>query len=81
MITWGLAYWPKYMIVASLAFIIPETVAFFTNASNTLSDFAWYELGINGTINRHDFAWWISLIAWAMFVIVITGHIWFRTPS
>lgn len=80
-ITWGLVYWPKYLIVASVFFLVPETYAFFTNADNTLSDFAWRELGIGGTINQHHSAWWFSLVAWIMFAVVITGHIWFRTPD
>lgn len=81
MITWGLWYWPKYLIVASLLFLAPEAYAFFTNHNNTLSDFAWNELGIGGTINQHHPAWWFSLVAWLVFFVVITGHIWFKNPS
>lgn len=80
-ITWGLTYWPWYLSIASLTFLIPEAIAFFTNARNTLSDFAWRELGLHGSVTPHDFAWWASLVAWSVFAVVITAHIWFQTPS
>jgi len=79
--TWGLAYWEWFLILASLAFLVPEVFAIFTNSANTLSDFSWYELGITGRINTHHFSWWVSLFAWWTFVGVITAHIWFRTPG
>lgn len=76
-ITWGLWYWPAFLISVSLAFLAPESVAFFTNHANTLSDYSWLQLSVNST-GRHIFAWYASLIAWSVFTVVITAHIWFR---
>lgn len=79
--TWGLIYWPTFIYVVLAEFAPAEIYAFFTNSNNTLSDFAWYELGIHGSVTPHSAAWWASLILWAFFVFIITAHIWFRTPS
>jgi hypothetical protein len=77
MITWGRVYWPVFLLVASLLFAIPELIAIFTNAANTLSEYAWQELKV-GTFPVHTAARWISLIVWLVFVAVITAHIWWR---
>lgn len=79
--TWGKEYWPIFLIVVSVLFAVPELYALFTNVLNTLSDYSWFELHVRPGINRHTIAWWISLSAWAVFAVVITGHIWFRNPS
>jgi hypothetical protein len=79
--TWGLLYWPAFIYAVAILFLGPEVYAFFTNDRNTLSDFAWYELGISGTIDYHHPAWWISLIATVVFLGMLIGHIWFKTPS
>lgn len=76
-ITWGLPYWTGFLITVSIGFLVAEFIALFTNVWNTLSYFAWYEMGISGTISPHTPAWWASLIAWCVFVVVITAHIWF----
>ena len=78
---WGIIYWPKYLIVASLFFLIPEIIALFTNTANTLSAYCWNELrvGLAFGHGEHTLAWWVSLVAWSLFVIIITGHIWWRT--
>jgi hypothetical protein len=75
--TWGIHYWPWYLITAALAFIIPEGIALFTNHQNTLSDYAWQELDIRGNFH-HTLAWGLSQAAWVMFAVVITFHIWYR---
>lgn len=80
MITWGLVYWPKYLIVGSLFFILPELFALITNVNNTLSDYCWKELNVSlayGT-GQHTIAWWLSLVAWLLFFVAITIHIWWR---
>jgi len=79
--TWGLEYWPVFLVVVSSLFLGPEAFAFFTNHENTLSDFAWYELGVSGTYGSHSWAWWFSLIAVVVFLAVLIGHIWFKVPS
>jgi len=78
---WGIIYWPVFLSVVSTLFLVPETVALFTNQANTLSDYAWNELhiGLSFGHGAHTVAWWLSLIAWVMFTVIITGHIWWRT--
>lgn len=80
---WGSTYWPIGLIVVAVAFLVPETFALFTNVHNTLSDYCWRELGIGTARGRgvHTAAWWFSLAAWGLFVLVITGHIWFKVPD
>ena len=77
LVTWGAYYWPVFLIGVSLAFLIPEAYAFFTNPGNTLSDYSWMELKVTGS-GRHILAWYASLFAWLVFAVVITAHIWFR---
>lgn len=80
--TWGLLYWPFFMSTVSLLFLPAELIALFTNSVNTLSDYSWYELGVNGRmIPSHPIPWGLSFIGWVLFVVVITGHIWFRSPG
>jgi hypothetical protein len=79
---WGIRYWPVFLSVASAFFLIPELIALFTNASNTLSDYCWNQLHVNVSFGHgaHTVAWWFSLVAWFMFVVLITIHIWWRGP-
>lgn len=76
-ITWGLHYWPWYLILASLAFLVPETIAFFTGHQNTLSDYAWQELDIR-TSFHHTLAWGLSQGAFLLGAFVLYFHIWWR---
>jgi hypothetical protein len=75
---WGKTYWPIALIVASIAFLVPEIYALVTNYRDSLSQYAWHELNISPHINPHTVAWTVSLIGWLLFVVVITAHIWFR---
>lgn len=77
---WGNVYWPAGLIAASVAFIIPELYALFTDANNTLSDYCWRELHVTRAleISGHGAAWWCSFLAWLLFVGLITVHIWYR---
>lgn len=79
--TWGLFYWPKFLIAGSMFFLLPELFALITNASNTLSDYCWRELNVNVTFGegQHSVAWWASLASWLVFTIIITLHIWWRS--
>ena len=81
MMTWGLVYWPVFLIVGSAFFIVPELIALFTNAANALSNYCWHKLGVNVAFGSgaHTVAWWLSLVAWGMFVVIITLHIWWRS--
>lgn len=81
--TWGLWYWPLGMVAVSLWFLPAEIYALFTNTTNTLSDYSWYELGIYHAthITPHTIPWYLSQIAWLVFVAVITAHIWYRVLS
>jgi hypothetical protein len=79
--TWGLIYWPLYIVAAIALFAGPELVALFTHSSNTLSYFAWWELGIGGRYNPHTVFWWVSLLGFIAITATLIGHIWFRTPA
>jgi hypothetical protein len=78
---WGRVYWPLYLILVSVFFLVPETVAFLSNTVNTLSEYAWREMSIEFIAGHgmHTVSWWLSLVAWCVFVVLITGHIWWRT--
>ena len=80
-ITWGGWYWPAGLSIASLLFVPAEIFALLTNSANTLSDYCWAELHVNPHLTVHTSAWWASIVAWVLFVAVITGHIWFRAPG
>ena len=79
--TWGLAYWPVFLVATIAAFAGPELAALFTNVRNTLSDFAWYELGLHGRYDPHTWVWWVSLVGFVLVAAVLVGHIWFVTPD
>jgi hypothetical protein len=76
--TWGAIYWPIFLIGTSLTFLGPELYALFTNWKNTLSDYSWTELHVSPGITVHTVAWYISLIAWLLVVVVLTLHIWWE---
>ena len=88
MITWGHWYWPIALIVVSsvvgLLFFPAEIYAAFTNMSNTLSDFARYELNLETATGKlthlHTWAWWLTLTVWSGFVVWITAHVWGMGP-
>jgi hypothetical protein len=79
-VMWGNWYWPAGLCVLSALFVPPELFALLTNPANTLSDYCWRELGVSRAmeISAHGAAWWASLVAWLLFVAVITAHIWWR---
>lgn len=79
---WGNQYWPLFLIVLSVLFLGPELYAVCTNPANTLSDYCWKELSVSLTFGhgKHTVAWWASFIAWLLFVVTITLHIWYRSP-
>ena len=79
--TWGRHYWPVFLIAVSLAFLIPEILALATNAKNTLSDYAWYELDITTPqehFSAHTAAWFLSLGMWLVIAVWLTYHVWFQ---
>jgi hypothetical protein len=87
MITWGDRYWPVFLVISGLwlltGFGIPESIALATAPSrgldNTLSAYARVQLHVSvataGSV--HTLSWWVSFLAWMMFVVFITAHIWF----
>lgn len=78
--TWGREYWTWFLSNVSLQFLIAEIIALFTNVKNTLSEYSRTQLGLVLVPNQplhHTLAWTLSLIAWWLFVGVITWHIWF----
>lgn len=81
MSNWGTYYWPAFLIIVSVLFLVPETIGLLTNAANTLSDYCWTQLHVTVAFGsgRHSVAWWLSQIAWVIAVIVLTLHIWYRS--
>lgn len=86
MMTWGRHYWPVFLSISSLwvllGFGIPEAIALLADTlhiDNTLSFYARTELHISvaTAATAHTAAWWLSFVVWMMFVVFITGHIWF----
>lgn len=77
---WGNWYWPAGLIAASVAFIVPELYALFTNANNTLSDYCWRELHVTRALefSGHGVAWWCSQVACVMIFVLLVVHIWYR---
>jgi hypothetical protein len=80
-ITWGIYYWPIWIVVTALLFLPTEIFAVITNPANTLSEYCWHELNVTQalTFSAHGMAWWISLIMWGFFVVAITLHIWYAS--
>jgi hypothetical protein len=78
--TWGATYWPWFLTIASVFLLVPELFALVTNSFNTLSWYAWNKLDLSVSVNQgmDTVAWWGSLIVWVLFVIIITGHIWWK---
>ena len=80
--TWGRWWWPIFLIVTSIAFLVPEVIALATNAKNTLSDYAWYELNISVPkegFTAHTAAWFLSLGVWLVIAAWLSFPIWFET--
>jgi len=80
--TWGLVYWPAYLLVSLSLFLPVEVFALAAGqAKNTLSDYCWHELGVTRAleVSGHGAAWWASLVLWGFFVAAITMHIWYRS--
>lgn len=79
---WGYVYWPWWLAVVSVAFLGPEVFALATNVKSTLSYYCWHELHMDIALSPdvHGMAWWNSLLAWLLFTVVITAHIWWRQP-
>lgn len=83
MITWGMAYWPIFLIVTAVGFLVPELIALVTNTANTLSDYSWRELGLSINFRHpgnvmHNAAWILTLGAWLTASFFLTAHIWFQ---
>jgi hypothetical protein len=80
--TWGKTYWPIFLTIAFLAFIIPEILALVKigPVDNTLSNWVWSELKItsNEKMNKWSaldfliFGQWMTLMTW------LTWHFFFR---
>lgn len=77
--TWGLWYWPSFLVVVSVLFLPAEIFALVTNAANTLSDYSWREMGLplSGHAPVHSAGWFLSLGSWLVIASWLTAHIWF----
>ncbi len=77
--TWGLTYWPAFILAVVLSFGVAETIALITNTRNTLSWFAWRELGVplNGSTPLFTAAWYFSFALYIVVAVFLGIHIWF----
>ena len=78
--TWGVWYWPVFLIVTSLLFLGPEIYALLTNTLNTLSDYASTQLGLNLSVTArqiHNAAWFLTQGVSLVVVIWLWFHIWY----
>jgi hypothetical protein len=44
---WGNTYWPIWISVCSFLFLVPEVISQIFNHYNSLSEYAWRELGVS----------------------------------
>lgn len=79
-ITWGHVYWPWYLAVTAIGFLTPELYALFTNTDNTLSDYAWHELGVSLSTKPivHSAAWLLTQGMFIVMAIWLVLHIWYH---
>ena len=78
-ITWGLLYWPIYLVSVTIGFAVPEVIGLFTNTRNTLSWYAWTEMHVRPMepFTVHNAGWFLSQ---GMFLTVASWllyHIWY----
>ena len=78
-VTWGLWYWPAFILTVVTGFSIPEIVALITNTFNTLSWFAWRAFGFPKVSGPALFtaAWYFSFALYIVIVVFLGIHIWF----
>lgn len=80
-VSWGRWYWPVFLGVVFLFFIVPEVYALVKGQRNTLSDFVWIRLKI---VRGERFSDWSALdlfvfVQWIGLVIWLTWHFfWHR---
>jgi hypothetical protein len=77
---WGHYYWPAFLTVVSLFFLVPEFIALITNSANTLSDYAWSEMNVSMSYSGgvHTAGWWLSLVVFIVAAVLLVIHIWWR---
>jgi hypothetical protein len=77
---WGNTYWPIWISVCSFLFLVPEVISQIFNHYNSLSEYAWRELGVSKAFQftMHSAAWYLSLTAYIMAFVILLIHIWFR---
>ena len=79
--TWGNIFWPVFIIAVSVVFLVAESYALTTNVTNTLSDYAWRELGIPVNSTKpvlHTAAWLLSQGAFIVVAVWLWRHIWYH---
>lgn len=78
--TWGHHYWPWYLAVAFLAFIVPEIYALCTNWRNTLSAWIWNALQVQEgqPITAWSALHFISCGAVLVIFIWLIGHLFWH---
>lgn len=78
--TWGNHYWPVWMVLAFLTFIVPEAYSLFTDhGPNTLSAYVWRLLGTvrNESVHQWGALDFLTFGIYAVIVIWLAFHFWF----
>lgn len=72
--TWGLWYWPVWLVVMLTTLAIPEFYALFTNTQNTQSAWVWRELDVTTdtpkpwtAVHYLFFGLWLVIMSWLTF--------------
>lgn len=77
---WGGSYWPAWLGLAVLTFLVPEIYALATNVRNTLSWWVWDQLHI--AAGESPTQWsavaFLTFGVWLVMVVWLTFHFWFR---
>ena len=82
--TWGLWYWPKFLIISAIiiaaGFGPAELFAVFQRGShvdNTLSYYARTQLNVTAQMTQHTVAWYLTLFVYLVIGLALLFHIWF----
>ena len=78
-ITWGLLYWPIYLISVTIGFAVPEVIGLFTNTRNPLSWYAWDEMHVRPMMpfTAHNAGWFLSQGMYLTIASWLLWHIWY----
>jgi len=77
--TWGQWYWPLWLTIVLLAFLVPEIYALITNVRNTLSWWVWDQLDVSPLATAPWTAAHLLVFGvWVLMNVWLTGHFFWR---